>query len=49
MIKTTSLETRTRKSLQNNDNTTMNNFTQSDDNVTNNSENMFKSLNELRQ
>ena len=38
MIQTTSLETRTGKSIQNPDNPINNNFTQSDANVTNNSE-----------
>ena len=36
MIQTTSMETIIEKSLQNPDNPTNNNFTQSDDNVTNN-------------
>ena len=49
MIQVTSLETRTGKSLQNPDNPTNNNFTQSDDNVTNNSEKIVRSPNELRQ
>ena len=49
MIQTTSFETRTRKSLQNPDNPTNNNFTQSDANVTNNSEKIVRSPNKLRQ
>ena len=48
MIQTTMLETRTINSLQNPDNPTSNNFTQSDDNVTNNPENEIICLNELR-
>ena len=38
MIQTTSLQTRTGKSLQNPENMINNNFTQSDANVTNNAE-----------
>ena len=49
MIQTTSLETRTEKSLQNPDNTTNNNFTQYDANVTNSSKKIVRSPNELRQ
>ena len=48
MIQTTSLETRTEKSLQNPDNTTNNNFTQYDANVTNSSKKIVRSPNELR-
>ena len=45
MIQKTLLETRTGKSLQNPDNPTNNNFTQSDDNVTNNPKKIVRSLN----
>ena len=43
------MESRTGKSLQNLDNITNNNFTQSDVNVTNNPENVVRYPNELRQ
>ena len=46
MIQATFLETRTGKSPQNTDNTTNNNFTQSDYNITNNSEKIVRSPNE---
>ena len=49
MTQTTSLETRAGKSLQNTDNPTNNNFTQSDANVINNSEKLVRIPNELRQ
>ena len=49
MIQTTSLETRTGKSLQNSENLTNNNLTQYDANVTNNSEKMVPFPNELIQ
>ena len=49
MIQTTLLESRTGKSLQNPENPTNNNFTQSDVNVTNNCENVVICPNELRQ
>ena len=49
MIQTTSLETRTGNSIQNSDNPTNNNFTQSDAKVTNNPEKIVKGPNELRQ
>ena len=49
IIQTTLLETRTRKLLQNPDNPTNNNFTQSDAYVTNNPEKIVRILNELRQ
>ena len=43
MIQTTTLETRTGKSLQNPENMTNNNFTQSDANVTNNPKKQLES------
>ena len=49
MIQTTSLKTRTRKSLLNPDNPTNNNFTKYDANVTNNPKKIVRSPNELRQ
>ena len=49
MIQTTSFETRTRKSLQNTDNPTNNNFTQSNTNVTYNPKKIVRSPNEWRQ
>ena len=49
MIQTTFLETRTGKSLRNPEDSKNNNFTQSDANVTNNSEKIVRSPNELRQ
>ena len=48
MIQKTQLDTIIGKSLQNTDNLTNNNFTQSDTNVTNNSRKIFRSPNELR-
>ena len=48
IIQKTSLESRTGKSLQNTDNPENNNLTQSDANVTNNSEKIVRSPNELR-
>ena len=48
MIQTTSLETRTGKSIRDTDNPTKK-FSQSDANVTNNSGKMFRIPNELRQ
>ena len=49
MIQTTSLETRTGKSIQNPDNMTNNNSNQSDSNFTNNTKTIVLSINELRQ
>ena len=49
MIQTTSLETRTVNSIQNTDNPTNKNLAKSDANVTNNSEKIVRSPNELRQ
>ena len=49
MIQTTSVETITEKSLQSPDNPTNNNFTQYDDNVTNNSGKIGRIPNELIQ
>ena len=49
MIQTTSLETRNGKSLQNPDNPTNNNYTQSDANTTNKPRKLVRSPNELRQ
>ena len=49
MIQTTSLESITGKSLQNPENSTYTNFTQSDANATNNSEKVVRCPNEFRQ
>ena len=49
IILTISLESRTGKSLQNNDNSTNNNFTRSDANVTNNSKKIVRYPNEFLQ
>ena len=49
IIQKTQLETITGKYVNNTDNHTNNNFTQSDDNVTNNSLKIVKTPNELRQ
>ena len=49
IIQTTSLGSRTEKSLQNTDNSINKHFTQSDANVSNNSRKVVIFLNELRQ